>query len=77
MNQIEDMRARLSNRFRGNRKPLQGFNVTANNMPRSPQSSIPHSKPKYDTVGRPSGKHLPENPPLYREKPKDIFGGWL
>jgi len=54
MNVIEDMRERLAERFRGPRKPLHGFRVTANDMPRLPQSHIPGPKPSYDRAGRPS-----------------------
>lgn len=82
MNVIEDMRERLRENFRGGLKPLKGYDVnpqfrpTANDMPRKPASSIPNPKPKYDTVGRPA-KAKPTEPPLYRKKPKDIFGGWM
>jgi len=82
MNAIEDMRERLRENFTGAAKPLKGLSVssvfrpTANDMPRSPQSSIPNPKPKYDTVGRPA-KEKKSEPPLYRKKPRDIFGGWL
>ena len=81
MNVIEDMRQRLTESFSGINKPLKGMNVssvfrpTANNMPRSPRSSIPDPKPKFDTPGRPATAKKSE--PLFREKPKDIFGGWL
>ena len=74
MNVIEEMRERLII------KPINGLSIyprpTANNMPRFPQSSIPQPKPKYDTSGRPPKGTRPE-PPLYRKKPRDIFGGWL
>lgn len=78
-NPIEDMRERLSKRFRGAKEPLQGFRVTANDMPRLPQSNIPSSKARQDRVGRPSVKprQLPDNVPLQRKKPRDIWGGWL
>ena len=77
MNVIEEMRDRLTEKFSQPMKsPLQGLRVTADNMPRMPQSKIPHTKPKYDTVGRPPKKELPEVP-LYRKKPRDIWGGWL
>jgi len=81
MNPIEDMRERLREQFSGAAKPLKGLSVssvfrpTANDMPRSPQSNIPNPKPRYDTVGRPSGKT--KEPQLFRKKPRDIFGGWL
>ena len=80
MNAIEDMRQRLTEAF-SNKKPLQGLSVssvfrpTANDMPRSPQSNIPNPRPKYDSVGRPP-KETKEDP-LFRKKPRDIFGGWL
>lgn len=73
MNPIEEMRERLTQRFGGAVKPLQGFRVTANNMPRLPQSKIPSPKVKYDRVGRPS-KAEKELPPI--KKPKNIWGGW-
>ena len=89
MNAIEDMRARLTEQFRGGRKPAGGFNIgatkptrpqgfrpTANNAPRLPQSRIPNPRPRYDRVGRPN-KEQSKRPPIFREKPKDIFGGWL
>jgi len=82
MNPIEDMRERLSERFRGARKPLKGYSVssvfrpTANDMPRPPQSSIPNPKPRYDKAGRPSKESKPE-PQLFRKKPENIFGEWL
>ena len=83
-NPIEDMRERLSKRFRGVAEPIQGlkitqFRPTANDMPRLPQSSIPSPKARQDRVGRPSVKprQLPENVPLERKKPRDIWGGWL
>jgi len=81
MNAIEDMRERLRARFRGQAKPLKGFDIssfrpTANDMPRFPQSSIPSPKPKYDTPGRPPKGTRPEPQP-FRKKPRDIFGGWL
>ena len=87
MNAIEDMRARLSEQFRGGRKPAGGFNIqagkapvrpkpfrpTANDAPRLPQSRIPNPKPRYDRVGRPA-KETQKRPPVFREKPK--FGAW-
>ena len=77
-NLIGDMRDRLSERFRGATKPLNGFRVTGNNTPRMPQSKIPKPKDRYDTPGRPSKtKKLPEPPSLERKKPRDIWGGWL
>ena len=89
MNVIDDMRARLQQNFRGMKKPVEGlgifqtpiakqqtFRPTANNMPRTPQSSIPNPRPKYDTAGRPPVRK-DNTPPLYRTKPKDIWGGWL
>lgn len=74
MNVIDEMRDRLTERFRGAAKPLSGFRVTANNMPRLPQSKIPQPRPRYDRVGRPP-KAQKELPPL--KKPKNIFEGWL
>lgn len=86
MNAIEDMRARLTEQFRSGRKPSGGFNIqstkkpafrpTANDMPRLPYSRMPNPKPSYDRVGRPN-KTAEPTPPLYRKKPKNIFGGWL
>lgn len=82
-NPIEDMRERLSEQFRGAAKPLKGLSVssvfrpTANDMPRLPQSTIPSPKARQDTVGRPAEGRLPENVPLTRKKPRDIWGGWL
>ena len=82
MNAIEDKRERLKEQFRGAAKPLKGYSVssvfrpTANDMPRLPQSSIPNPKPRYDTPGRPSKESRPETP-LFRKKPRDIFGGWI
>ena len=65
-NVIEEMRDRLTERFsQPFKKPIQGLRITANDMPRMPQSRIPNPKPKYDMPGRPPIK-----------KPKDIFGGW-
>jgi len=81
-NPIEDMRERLSEQFRGLAKPSKGFSVssvfrpTANDMPRLPQSTIPEPKPRYDRPGRPPKETRPETP-LFRKKPRDIFGGWL
>lgn len=81
-NPIEEMRERLKENFMGAAKPLQGLSVssvfrpTANDMPRSPQSPIPKPKAQYDSPGRPSKESKPETP-LYRKKPKDIWGGWL
>lgn len=79
-NPIVDMRERLRDQLsRG--KPKQGFGVssvfrpTANDMPRSPQSSIPNVRPRYDSPGRPAKSTKPT--PLFRKKPKDIWGGWL
>ena len=79
MNLIDEMRDRLTERFSGTLKPIQGLRVTANNMPRMPQSKIPNPKVKYDRAGRPptTNKPLPENVPLQRKKPRDIWGGWL
>jgi len=82
-NPIEDMAERLSKRFRGPRKPLEGFKITEisptrNNAPRLPQSTIPSPKPRYERAGRPSkGTDIYKAPELYRKKPRDIFGGWL
>ena len=83
-NPVQDMRDRLSERFRGVSKPLGGLRITeyrptANNAPRLPQSTIPSPKARQDRVGRPSVKpsQLPENVPLQRNKPRDIWGGWL
>ena len=89
MNAIEDMRARLTEQFRGGRKPAGGFQIgankaptrpkgfrpTANDAPRLPQSRIPNARPRYDRVGRPN-KEQSKKPPLY-QKPKNMFGGWL
>ena len=76
-NPIEEMRDRLSQRFGGATKPIQGLRVTANDMPRLPQSNIPSSKARQDRVGRPSVKPSQDNVPLQRKKPRDIWGGWL
>jgi hypothetical protein len=82
MNAIEDMRQRLRENFIGAAKPLKGLDVssvfrpTANNMPRLPQSRIPEPKPRYDKAGRPSEESKP-TPPIFRKKPRDIWGGWL
>lgn len=79
-NPIEEMRDRLSEQFSGTRKPITGLRVTANDMPRLPQSSIPNSKARQDRAGRPAkapARQLPENTPLQRKKPRDIWGGWL
>jgi hypothetical protein len=82
MNAIEDMRERLTEEFNGGMKPLKGLSVssvfrpTANDMPRLPQSNIPNPKPKYEHAGRPSKETKPGTP-LYRKKPRDIWGGWL
>jgi len=81
-NPIGDMRQRLSERLSGGKKPSQGFGVssvfrpTANDMPRLPQSNIPSPKTSYDSPGRPSKETKPESP-LFRKKPRDIWGGWL
>ena len=92
MNVIEDMRGRLRQQFTGSTKPVDGFDVfqppiakervrprtfrpTANDMPRLPASNIPTPRPKYDTVGRPPKEKKAD--PLYRKKPRNIFGGWL
>jgi len=82
-NPIEEMRERLSERFRGAAKPLSGlriteFRPTANNMPRMPQSNIPRLKDRYDTVGRPAKETDIYKPTeIFRKKPRDIWGGWL
>jgi len=83
-NSIQDMRDRLTKRFSGVAKPIEGvkitqFRPTANNAPRLPQSTIPSPKVRYDKVGRPAKAEgrLPENIPLERKKPRDIWGGWL
>ena len=80
MNVIEDMRLRLTEQFAGKKKPLKGMGVssfrpTADNSHRMPQSNIANPKPKYDSPGRPAKEKKSE--PLFREKPKDIWGGWL
>ena len=81
-NPIEDMRERLSEQFGGLIKPPKGFSVssvfrpTANDMPRLPQSNIPSTRARYDRPGRPPKETRPETP-LFRKKPRDIFGGWL
>ncbi len=81
-NPIEDMREWLSEQFSGAAKPLKGLGVssvfrpTANDMPRLPQSNIPNPKDRYERPGRPSKETRPETP-LFRKKPRDIFGGWL
>ena len=80
-NPIEDMAERLSKRFRGPRKPLEGFKITEisptrNNAPRLPQSTIPSPKPRYERAGRPSKESRPETP-LFRKKPRNFFGGWI
>lgn len=69
MNVIEEMRQRLTERFSGNMKPIQGFRVTADNTPRLPQSRIPSPKVKYEKAGRPPKSNLPEK--------KNIWGGWI
>jgi len=57
---------------------LTGFRPTANDAPRLPQSPIPSPKKSYDTVGRPSkATDIYKAPDLHREKPKNIWGGWL
>jgi hypothetical protein len=83
-NSIQDMRDRLSERFGRASTPLKGLKLTeyrptANNAPRLPQSTIPSPKARQDRVGRPSveTRQLPENVPLTRKKPRDIWGGWL
>ena len=83
-NPVEDMRNRLSQRFSRASTPLEGLKLTeyrptANNAPRLPQSTIPSPKARQDRVGRPSveARQLPENVPLQRTKPRDIWGGWL
>ena len=58
-NAIEDMRNRLSERFRGVATPLEGLRIlnvppTANMAPRMPQSNIPSQKSRYSQPGRPS-----------------------
>ena len=80
MNPIRDMRERLAENLRGTAKPFKGYDVgsfapTRNNEPRMPQSTIPSPKASYDSVGRPpkESKELP----MYRKKPRDIWGGWL
>jgi len=80
-NPIGDTRQRLTEQLsRG--KPSQGFGVssvfrpTANDMPRLPQSNIPNAKPRYDSSGRPAKNTKPE-PPLFRKKPQNIWGGWI
>ena len=80
-NPVEDMRERLSGRLRGAAKPLKGlgitsFRPTANDMPRLPQSNIPSTRARYDRPGRPPKETRPETP-LFRKKPRGIFGGWL
>ena len=71
MNPIEEMRTRLTERFAGATKPLSGIRVTANDMPRLPQSRIRQPKVKYDNAGRPpkTQETLP--------KKKSIWEGWL
>jgi hypothetical protein len=69
---IEEMRTRLTERFSGNRKPLAGIRVTANDMPRAPQSNLRSMKLRYDKVGRPAKKEQ-ELPPIK----KNIWQGWL
>lgn len=54
MNKIQEMRDRLSQGFNGGSKPLR-FRVTANDMPRLPQSNIRNSWEKYNRSGRPQG----------------------
>jgi hypothetical protein len=73
---IQEMRARLTERFNRAQKPIQGLNPTAFNAPRLPQSRIPSPRPKYDTAGRPPEVKRQEVP-LQRKKPRDIWGGWL
>lgn len=68
-NSVQEMRDRLSQRFAGTRKPIQGLRVTANDMPRLPQSNIRASKERHLSRGRPS---LPDSP----MKKKD-WGGWV
>ena len=68
-NLIQDMRDRLSQGFSGTRKPLQGLRVTANDMPRLPQSNIRSSRERQLSRGRPS---LPDSP----MKKKD-WKGWV
>lgn len=81
-NPIEDMRLRLTEQFTGKAKPMRGLSVsfvfrpTADNTPRSPQSNIPSPKTRHDSPGRPSKGIKPETP-LFRKKPRDIWGGWL
>ena len=82
MNPIQEMRKRLTEGFNGGMKPLEGlavtsvFRPTANNAPRLPQSNIPTPRPRYDSAGRPSKESRPETP-LFRKKPRNIFGGWI
>ena len=81
-NPIGDMRQRLTERFGRGKASTQGFGVssvfrpTANDMPRLPQSNIPSPKARYDSPGRPSKETKPVTP-LFRKKPRDIWGGWL
>jgi len=79
MNAIRSMRERLSENLRGAAKPLKGFDVgfapTRNNEPRLPQSNIPSPKDRYDVPGRPPKES--NELPMYRKKPRDIWGGWL
>jgi hypothetical protein len=73
---IQEMRDRLSEKFSGAmKKPIQGLQVvTANNIPRLPQSKIPSPRPRYEKAGRPpeAKRQLPNIP-----RKKDIWGGWL
>lgn len=59
MNAIEEMRQRLVEEFSKPLKPMGGmsltpFRITANDMPRMPQSNIPTEKARYSRAGRPS-----------------------
>ena len=73
MNVIEEMRDRLTQRFAGVTKPLAGIRVTANDMPRLPQSNIRTPSVRYEGAGRPR-KEEQTLPPI--EKPKNIWQGW-
>ena len=70
-NLIQETRDRLSQRFSGDKKPLQGLRVTANDMPRLPQSNIRNSRERHLSRGRPS---LPDSP--MRDFKKD-WEGWI
>jgi hypothetical protein len=75
MNSIQEMRKRLTERFSGAKKPMEGLDisytmqrVTQNTAPRLPQSNISSQKARYSRAGRPTKTE----PQKYKK-----WEGWL